>query len=343
MAGRLRRGGPIDRADAGPYPATVAATMDCVVCGSCVVDLLTRPVRLDEPIGAGVLRQVEPIMLTAGGITCNSGITMARLGLKVSVLSYVGDDAWGPVVRDLLEAEGVDHTPLATHPTGATSTTVVAIDPSGERSFLHCVGAPKLLDADAIVARLDLLSRSRWFLLGYYSLMPQLEPDLPRVFEAIRATGCRTAMDAAGDGGSMHPLDRILPHLDAYVPSLAEARRQTGHDDPLRILATYRDCGAPGIVGVKLGGTDGVLLSEPDAGRGIDPVHVASCAPPGPVIDTTGAGDSFFAGLLAGLVRGLPLRDAGRIGCAAAACCVTALGGSRGGRSWSDTAAIAGL
>ena len=102
------------------------------------------------------------------------------------------------------------------------------IDPSGERSFAHCVGAPKLMDKALFLEHLDLFARSRMMLIGYYSLMPNLEGDLPEVLAAIRKTGCQTALDAAGDGGTMQPLDRILPHVDVYVPSHNEATHQTG-------------------------------------------------------------------------------------------------------------------
>ncbi len=315
--------------------------LDCMVAGSCVLDLLCRPVTLDRPIGKGVLHQVEPLKAVAGGITLNAGATMARLGLRVGLLTYVGDDAWGSVLRGICTAEKIDPAGLLTHPTGATSTTVVVIDPAagGERSFLHCVGAPKLMDKSMILGQLDHLARCRWFLLGYYSLMPQLEPDLPDIFRRIRASGCHTALDAAGSGGTMQPLNRILPHLDLYVPSLNEGKHQTGESDPQRIIDCFRGCGAPGILGVKLGGKDGVLLS-PQAGQYMS---VPSCTPPGPVVDTTGAGDSFLGGLIAGLCRDLPLDQAGRLGTAAAACCVTSLGGSTGGKDYAATAKIAGL
>ncbi|MCE9590035.1 MAG: carbohydrate kinase family protein [Planctomycetes bacterium] len=314
-------------------------SIDCIVCGSCVVDLLCRPVPLDKPIGRGVLHQCDPILLAAGGITSNAGVTMARLGAKVSVFSYVGRDAWAPVVRNLYRSEGMDDSPLVEHASGATSTTVVLIEETGERSFYHCVGAPKLIDARAYLDRLDLFARSRMALIGYYSLMPNLERDLPEVLHRIRETGCKTALDAAGTGGSMKPLDKILPHLDVWVPSLNEAKHQTGLDDPRKIIGVYRDCGAPGLLGVKLGGKRGVLLS-PGPGQFIE---VPSCEPPGPVVDTTGAGDCFYAGLLTGLLRGLSPYDAGRLGAAAAACCVTVLGGANGGRDYAFTAKLAGI
>lgn len=316
----------------------MAQRLDCIVAGSCVADLLTRPVPLEEPIGGGVLVETDPVVLLSGGITANSGITLARLGMKVGVLSYVGDDAWGPVLRSMFTEAGVDDALLLTHPTDATSTTVVAIDPSGERSFFHCVGAPKLMDKTFFLDRMDVFAQTRMLLLGYYSLMPNLEPDLPEVFAAVRKAGCKTALDASGTGGTMHPLDRILPELDVYVPSLNESEHQTGETDPQKILRIYRECGAPGVVGVKLGGTEGVLLSE----TADEYVHVESCTPPGDVIDTTGAGDSFYAGLVAGLLNSMSLAEAGRLGCAAAACCVTAVGGNAGARGWETTAKLAG-
>ncbi len=114
---------------------------DCVLCGSCVADILVRPVPLNVPVGAGRLFHVQPIDVVTGGIACNSGIAMARLGMKVALMSYVGRDDLGGVIRRRLESEGVDCSRLLVHPAAATSTTAVLIDPSGERSFAHCVGA----------------------------------------------------------------------------------------------------------------------------------------------------------------------------------------------------------
>ena len=109
------------------------------------------------------------------------------------------------------------------------------------------------MDKRLFLDHLDLFARSRIMLIGYYSLMPNLEGDLPEVLAAIRKVGCRTALDTAGDGGTMQPLDRILPHVNVYVPSHSEATHQTGHEDPRKIIEAYRSCGAAGLLGVKLG------------------------------------------------------------------------------------------
>jgi sugar/nucleoside kinase (ribokinase family) len=303
-----------------------------------VVDILVRPVPLETPIGGGRLLITDPITMTTGGIVSNSGVAMARLGMKAAAFTYVGRDDWAPLVRQKFESEHFDASHLMTHPTAATSTTAVLIDPSGERSFAHCVGAPKLMNRQDFLNHLDFFALAKMVLVGYYSLMPNLEDDLPELFAKLRQMGCKTALDAAGDGGGMQPLDRILPHLDVYVPSLSEAVHQTGETDPRRILQCFRRCGAPGLLGVKLG-TKGVLLSPAD-GQFV-PIDLVPA--PGPVVDTTGAGDSFYAGLLVGLLRGMSLADAGRLGAATGACCVTGLGATAGLRDYAGTMQLAGL
>ena len=61
------------------------------------------------------------------------------------------------------------------------------------------------------------------------------------------------------------------------------------------------------------------------------------------MVDTTGAGDCFFAGLLTGLLRGLDAERAGRLAAAAGACCVTGYGATAGVRDYEETARLAGV
>lgn len=313
-------------------------TIDCVICGSCVIDILVRPVPLETAIGGGGLLPVDPIEITTGGIVSNAGIAMSRLGMNVQAFSYVGDDQWSSLLRERYQQEGLGAGHLVTHPEAPTSTTAVLIDASGERTFAHCVGAPKLIDKQFFFDHIDLFAASRMMLLGYYSLLPKLQDDLPEVLAALREKGCLTALDAGGDGGAMQPLDRILPQLDVYVPSQAEAVHQTGREDPREIIGTFRDYGAPGLLGVKLGAR-GALLQDGDGNW----IEVDPVTPPGAVVDTTGAGDSFYAGLLTGLLRGMDHQSAGRLAAACGACCVTGLGATRGLRDFATTAQLAGL
>ena len=311
--------------------------IDCIICGTCVADILVRPVPLSQPVGGGRLFHVEPIEVTTGGIVCNSGTAMQRLGMRVAASSLVGGDLWADVVRARLLAEGIDTQSLQSHPTLATSTTAVLIDPSGERSFAHHVGAPQAIDLAFISQQAAHFGNSRLALIGYFGLMPALEPVLADALALIKATGCRVAVETGGSGGTLAAIAPALEQIDIYVPSLDEAIHQTGLHEPRAIIDCYRRHGAAGIVGVKLG-TRGTLLS-PAADEWLE----IPCVPaPGPVADTTGAGDSFLAGLLTGILRGLPLRDAGLLGAATAACCVTGVGATAGLRSFDETMRLVG-
>jgi sugar/nucleoside kinase (ribokinase family) len=315
---------------------TDGGRFDCAVIGTCVADILVRPVPLSQPVGGGRLFHVDPVEVTTGGIVCNTGIGLARLGLSVAAGSLVGDDPWGGLIHQRLASEGLDTASLEASPGLATSTTAVLIDPSGERSFAHHVGACAAMNLAWIRRQLPQLVRAEWVILGYAGLLSGLEPDLAAAVSLLREAGCRVALETGGAGGRLEDVAPALPAIDLFVPSLDEAAAQTGGGDPRAILEGYRDLGAAGIVGVKLG-SRGTLLS-PAAGE----FHEIPCVPaPGPVIDTTGAGDALLAGLVAGIVRGMPPEKACLLGAAHAACCVTAAGATAGLRSFAETLNLA--
>lgn len=311
---------------------------DVVVAGTCVADILVRPVPLGQPVGGGRLFHVDPIEITTGGIVCNTGIALARLGLSVAAASLVGDDPWADHIRLRLSGDRVDASMIEAVPDRATSTTAVLIDPSSERSFAHHVGACAAIDLAWIRKQLPAFSQANWVILGYAGLLPALEPDLAGAVTAIRSVGCRVALETGGSGGRLDQVGPALPCVDLYVPSLDEAAAQTGCRTPREIIDRYRALGATGWVGVKAG-TDGAIVS-PSPGEFLD----IPCVPaPGPVADTTGAGDSFLAGLVTGVVRRMPSREAGLLAAATAACCVTGVGATAGLRSLEETLSVGGL
>lgn len=319
---------------------TTSRDIDCLVCGTCVADILVRPVGLNEPIGGGRLIHVDPIEVVTGGIVCNTGIGLARLGGSVAAASLVGRDPWADVIRGRLAVEGIDTSPVTAHDTLGTSTTAVLIDPGGERSFAHHGGAPYAMDFAFIQGLQSHLARSRWALFGYLGLLPGLEPELGKAMAVAKQAGCLVALETGGAGGTLEQLAPALPHVDLYVPSLDEAVHQTGLTDPKAIIHCYRELGATGIVGVKLG-TKGAVLTEASGGHAAE-VHVPCLTPPNPVVDTTGAGDAFLAGLLTGLLREMPLRQAGLLAAANAAYCVTGYGATAALCDFATTSALAG-
>jgi len=311
---------------------------DVLICGTCVADILVKPVGLAAPIGGGRLFHVDPIEVATGGIVCNTGVASRLLGASVEAAAFVGDDLWAREIRSRLTAAGVGTTAVESQPGEATSTTAALIDAGGERSFAHHVGAAGRLDVSCLRRHEEMFARSRFAVVGYVGLLPALEPHLAEAVAVLRAAGCRVVLETGGSGGSLAQLAPALAGIDVFVPSLEEARLQTGMADPREIIARYRCLGAVGVVGVKCG-TQGTVLS-PEPGQVID----VPCIPaPGPVVDTTGAGDSFLAGLVVGLCRQMPVGAAARLGAATAACCVTRMGATAGIRDLPDTLRLAGL
>ncbi|QDU56980.1 carbohydrate kinase family protein [Aeoliella mucimassa] len=312
-------------------------SIDVLVCGTAVLDIVVKPVELQQAIGGGKLFKTSPLSVHAGGIVANCGAVLARHGMRVSALTVVGNDVWGEMLRERMQSLGIEvESVVATE--GSTSTSIVLVDESGQRSFGHHVGVLEQYDLKTVQIHSDLLTNTKLLLVGYLALLPELEKELPSLFRQAREAGCLTALEPAGSGGDVELLKPCLPWLDYYFPSKEEAYAQTGESDPAAMIAAFRDFGAAGVVGVKLG-ADGVVVSE----RPGQLQAIAAVEPPGKVVDTTGAGDCFLGAFLGGRLRGMDCTNAAKLGAAAGASCVTQIGAQAGLLDLSDACQLAGV
>jgi fructokinase len=168
--------------------------------------------------------------------------------------------------------------------------------------------------------------------IGYFGLLPSLTPELPALLRELRAAApdTRIALETVTPVGPWRELEPILPDLDLFIPSRGEAMDLSGERDPKRMIAMFRKHMKRGLIGIKLD-AEGCLLDD-GAGRSVlVPAYKVN------VVDTTGAGDTWFGGLLTGLIRGMPLEQAGKLANRTAADCCTALGASAGVRPFEDT------
>jgi sugar/nucleoside kinase (ribokinase family) len=122
-------------------------------------------------------------------------------------------------------------------------------------------------------------------------------------------------------------LQRVLPHVDVYLPSLDETQFIMGKQPASKLARRLHDWGA-GIVGLKLGAEGLYCLWD-------DREYHAPCFEVD-VVGTTGTGDCTIAGFLAGLLRGLPADEVLRAAVAVGACCCEAADATSGVRPWDE-------
>jgi sugar/nucleoside kinase (ribokinase family) len=267
---------------------------DLLVVGDANPDLIVRGDVTPEFGQAEKL--VDRADLVIGGSGAIAACGAARLGLRVAFAGVVGDDVFGRFILDALTERGVDTTGLVVDPSRPTGLSVV-LSKGEDRATLSALGA--IADLRAEMIDHALLRSSRHVHVSSYFLQTGLAADLPPLFRKAREAGGTTSIDPnwdpAGewDGGLLS----LLSQTDCFLPNSVEARSITGVDDIDVAALTLAERGS--IVAVKFGQGGGLALSGDEV--------VRSESIPADVVDTTGAGDSFDAGFLAGRLAGLPL------------------------------------
>jgi sugar/nucleoside kinase (ribokinase family) len=305
---------------------------DVVCLGILVADAIARPV--DEVPPRGALELVDEISLHGGGCALNTASALVRLGLDARVVGKVGADPFGDFILRLLDERGVDRRGVLQDSAVSTSATVVLVDSAGERTFLHLPGANGHLTREELDE--DALFSGRALHIAGALVMPELDGSpTAGILEEAKARGLTTSLDTVWDAtGRWERLLPSLPHLDLFVPSLAEGSAISRETEPESVAAWLRERGV-GTVALKLGAEGCFVASEEFEGFVAAPMVEA--------IDGTGSGDAFAAGLLYGHLVGWPLERAAALANAAGALAATAVGAVEGVRGLEETLALAGL
>ena len=306
--------------------------LDLLVVGDCNPDVLV----LGDDVVPGFGQQeklVRSISLVVGGSAAITAVAAARLGLRVALAATIGADPAGEFMLAQLAAEGVEVSAVVTRPGLATGLTV-ALSHGSDRAILTATGAMTALTAADVPA--ELVRRARHVhVSSYFLLEPSLGPGLAGLLATARAHGARTSLDTNWDpagrwGGA--ELRAVLAETDLLLPNEEEARQLSGQPSAAAAIAALTAAG-PAVV-VKLGPRG--ALAGPDLVK-----------PPAGLVsgftDATGAGDCFNAGLIAGLLHGLDLRAAARLGCAAGTASTRAAGGTAAAPDLATALALAGL
>ncbi len=320
----------------------MAAEVDLLVLAELNPDVLVSSGDVDVRFGQ-VERLVDRATITLGSSGAITACAAAAQGLRVAVCAVIGDDPIGEWTAEQLRGHGVDIAGVIRRPGRQTGLSVVLTRSDGDRAILTYVGTmPELTSADIAP---DRLLSARHVHVSSFFLQRGLQAGLAGLFGAARQAGTTTSLDTgwapAGEWASAGP---ALRHVHYLLPNAAECTHLAaaldasarhadrdagdgerdgagdGENQPaiLRAAAALRRLGPD--VAVKLGASGALAVTAGGvaraAGRAVVPV------------DTTGAGDCFNAGFIAGVLDGSATVDSLRRAVACGSIAVTGWGGT---------------
>jgi sugar/nucleoside kinase (ribokinase family) len=308
--------------------STTPADRGILCSGSVVYDTLVKPV---DTLRWGTTTLVDCLEYHVGGNGANTATALAVLGVPVRLISTVGRDQEGDFALSRLAKAKVDTTYIwqVDQPTPAT---VVLVDASGNRAFLHRLGASNEAFYQPIHFTPALCHGMAHYHLASLFILPRLRAHAAETLADACRAGLTTSLDTNWDaqGRWMRDLAGCLPYLDYLFMNEDESLHITGSADPATGAAIVQARGVRVAI-MKLSGRGCAIYSEDR--------EIVCPAFEVEVIDTTGAGDCFVAGFLAAISRGASLKDAGDFANAVGARSVKHVGAVTGVRSTSETEA----
>jgi sugar/nucleoside kinase (ribokinase family) len=303
------------------------ASYDILGIGNAIVDVVARAEDsflsrhdmhkgamnlIDTATADAIYAAMPPGQESSGGSAANTCAVAANLGARVAYIGKVADDQLGGVFRHDIKAIGV-HFPTAPLSGGApTARCLILVTPDGQRTMNTYLGACVTLGEDDVDAGLVAASTVT-YLEGYLFDPPAAQAAFRKAAAAAHAAGRQVALSLSDpfcvNRHRAAFLDLVANHVDILFANEAE------------ITALYeRNTFDEAVEDVRRQVSLAALTRSEDGSvivRGGETVRVA--ADPAKVVDTTGAGDAYAAGFLAGLTSGKDLQVCGRMGSIAAA------------------------
>ena len=303
-------------------------SIDVTGVGNAIVDVLANAddaflasqniikggmILIDEDQAAKIYGAMASTVEVSGGSAANSIACIASLGGNGGFVGKVANDALGDVFRHDLRALGVtfDAPPLEGGP--ATGRCLINVTPDAQRSMTTFLGAAGMVSPTDIDETMIAQSAVTFF-EGYLFEQPVAREAFIAACEAAKKAGRKTALTLSDASVVERQHDVLIEftraHVDILLANDVEAAAIFGTDDLDQIAEKAR----------SLASLTAVTLSE--KGSALIPadgdIVMVDAIKPTQLVDTTGAGDAYAAGLLFGVARNMPLEKAGALGSLAA-------------------------
>ena len=292
-----------------------------VSMGVHILDVLGRHVS-EIPPGQNIAL-IDEIRITAAGTAAGTAVDMAKLGCKVVAVGAAGDDEMGNVLLGIMNRYGIDTSYMKRKKGVQTSGTMLPIRPNGERPALHVMGTNATFCFEDVPQ--DVVRNADFVHIGGFYLMPKFDgEDTVKTLKVAREGKAITTMDILGikQDNMAEKILPAMPYLDYFMPNLEEAQMITGLTDLDELCDFFLNAGAKHVV-LKMGAR-GSLIKDKKGMRLRIPAFKVE------VVDTTGCGDAWTGGFIAGLSRGMTIEEAAQLASACGSLVATGLGSDAG-------------
>lgn len=269
---------------------------------------------IDQAEAVRLYGEMGPGREVSGGSAGNTAAGLAALGTKTGFIGQVATDELGDIYRHDIEAQGVEFLVPARDDVGATARCLILVTPDAQRTMNTFLGAAQMLETSGVDMG-AVADAGITYLEGYL-----WDPEAPRAameaaIEAAHAAGRRIAFTLSDSFCiSRHKADfvRLVDEkkIDILFANQAEIEEMAGIANFDEAVAAFADR-VPTLVVTRSEHGAVAVRGDERASVPAEPIER--------LVDTTGAGDLFAAGFLAGEARGLGLEKSLKLGAIAAA------------------------
>jgi sugar/nucleoside kinase (ribokinase family) len=310
--------------------------IDVLTLGNAIVDVLAQTDEaflasqkvhkgamqlIDEARAEELYDAMGPATIVSGGSGANTAAGVASLGVKAGFIGKVKDDETGRLFAHDLKAIDVHYDVALAEDGPATARSFILVTPDGERTMNTYLGACQNLTPDDVNPD-TVKAAAIVYLEGYFWDPPAAKEAFRKAVKIAHGAGNKVALTLSDAFCVDRYRDEFLAlmrdgSLDILFANIHELQSLYGTADAESALSALRE---ERVLGVITRSAEGALVVSREATRAVPAFPVER------VVDTTGAGDLFAAGFLAGLVENLELADCARLGGLAAAEIISHLG-----------------
>jgi sugar/nucleoside kinase (ribokinase family) len=308
----------------------MSRSIDVLGIGNAIVDVLARAddddlrtaglrkgamQLVDEARADEIYAAMGPTTVVSGGSAANTMAGLASLGRRAAFVGKVKDDAAGREFSHDIRKSGVAFETEPAKDGAATARCLILVTPDGQRTMNTYLGACQALEAEDIDE--DVVAAAKvLYMEGYLWDPPGAKAAFLRAAKISRANGRKVALSLSDAFCVDRYRDEFLGLIRDGVVDVVFANESELHslyqtadfNTALAALRAEKD-----LLGVVTRSEKGVVVAKSDAAIAVPAFPVEE------IVDTTGAGDLFAAGFLAGYVQDLPHEKSAGLGALAAA------------------------